>query len=148
MSWFKDTGWIKIMQTIRRHASQFQSEIYIISKPCLISSEIKEAHNIMKSEEKSIRNDRNTLVSQLRQLVEYYMHSYKLKGLEENLPSGPNNNIISIKTFFWWIFLLSLKTIQIQGIYHCQFSSCIYGKNTRKKNMYGMLRMFWTFIKF
>ena len=39
----------KIIQTIIRRESQFQSAIDIISKPFLISSDIKEACNIMKT---------------------------------------------------------------------------------------------------
>ena len=71
------------MQTIRRCASKFQSAIYIISKPCLSSSDIKEPHNIMKAGETSISNEGNMLVSQPHQLVEYYNNSYALKVLEE-----------------------------------------------------------------
>ena len=100
----------------------------------------------MKDEERSLGNDGNMLVSKLPQLVEYYTHSSTLKGLEGKLFSVPNNNIISIPICFWWIFLLSLEKSQIQGISHCQPSSCIYGKNTRK-NMYDMLKIFWTFIR-
>ena len=107
------------MQTIRRRASQFQSDIDIISKPCLRSSDIKEARNIMKDQETSLSNDVNMLVSQLRQLVEYYTHSYTLKGLEGNLLSGPNNNIINSLTGFLMDFSSLFEESQIQGISHC-----------------------------
>ena len=97
------------MQTIRRRASHIQSSIDLISKPCLSSSDIKEDGNIMRAEETSLGNVRNMRVSQLRQLAEYYTHSYKLKGLEGNVLSGPNNNIISSPTVLRWIFLLPLE---------------------------------------
>ena len=77
------------MQTIRRRASQFQIAIDIIRKLCIISSDIKESHNIMNNEETSLKNDRNMLLSQLRQLVEYYTHSSTFKGLEGNICSEP-----------------------------------------------------------
>ena len=83
------------MQTIRRRASRFQSAIDIISKQFLSPSDIKEACNIVKAEGTSLSNDRNILVSHLRQLVQYYTKSYTLKGLEGNILSGPNNNITS-----------------------------------------------------
>ena len=69
------------MQKIRGRASQFQSAIDLIRKTCLNLIDIKEACNIMKSEETSLSNDRNMLVSQLRQLVEYYTRSFTFKGL-------------------------------------------------------------------
>ena len=50
------------MQKIRKLASKLQSDIDLISKPCLSSSDIKEAHSIMKAKETSLRNDRNMLV--------------------------------------------------------------------------------------
>ena len=58
----------------------------------------------MKDEKTSLSNDRNMLASQISQLVEYYTHSSTIKGLEVNILSGPNNNIISIKTFFGGFF--------------------------------------------
>ena len=123
----------KITQTIRWRASQFQSAVNIIRKPRLSSSDIKEAHTIIKAEETSISNDGNMLVPQLRQLVDYYTRSYTLKGLEGNLLSGPNNNIINSLTGFLVDFSSLFEESQIQGISHCWPSSCIHGKNKRKK---------------
>ena len=122
--------------TILKHATVLDK----VNK-CLSLIDINEDCNIMKAEETSLCNERNMLVSELRQLVEYYTHSYTLKGLEGNALSVPNKNIISIQTVFLVDFSSLFEKSQIQGISHCQPSSCIYGKNTRK-NMYDMLKIF------
>ena len=51
-----------IMQKIRKLASKLQSDIDLISKQCLSSSDVNEARTSMKAEETSLRNDRNILV--------------------------------------------------------------------------------------
>ena len=50
------------MQKIRKLASKLQSDIDLISKPCLSLSDIKEDRTIRNAEETSISNDRNMLV--------------------------------------------------------------------------------------
>ena len=73
----------------------------------------------MKAEDTSLGNEVNILVSQLRQLVEYYTHSYTLKGLDGSILSGPNNNISSSPTGFLVESSYIFEKKQIRGIYHC-----------------------------
>ena len=63
----------------------------------------------MNTEETSLRNDINILVSQLRQLVEYYTHSSTLKVLEGNILSFPKTILLLVQLVSWWRFLLHMK---------------------------------------